>query len=91
MATWRARAPVRVRITEEQAQRLQKDWYYRFAHYEPDGVGGVIMTIGERDRDLVLSLARWLGPGAELLTPVEWRETLREQLTAMLRQHDGGD
>jgi predicted DNA-binding transcriptional regulator YafY len=91
MATWRARAPVRVRITEEQAQRLQQDWYYRFAHYEPDGVGGVIMTIGERDRDLVLSLARWLGPGAELLTPVEWRETLREQLTAMLRQHDGGD
>ncbi|HEU4784023.1 MAG TPA: WYL domain-containing protein, partial [Ktedonobacterales bacterium] len=85
MAAWRARAPVRLRITEEQAQRLQRDWYYRFAHYEPDGDGRVIMTIGERDRGLVLALVRWLGPGAELLTPAEWRDTLREQLAAMVR------
>ena len=84
MAAWRSRAPVRLRITEEQAQRLQQDWYYRFAHYEPDDAGRVIMTIGERDRDLVFALVRWLGPGAELLAPVEWRETLCEQLTAML-------
>ena len=40
------------------------------------------MTIGERD--LVLSLVRWLGPGAELLTPAAWRDALREELTAML-------
>jgi predicted DNA-binding transcriptional regulator YafY len=84
MAAWRSRAPVRLRITEKQAQRLQQDWYYRFAHYEPDDAGRVIMTIGERDRDLVLALVRWLGPGAELLAPVEWRETLREELTALL-------
>jgi predicted DNA-binding transcriptional regulator YafY len=91
MATWRSRAPVRLRVTEEQAQRLQADWYYRFAHYEPDGGGSVIMTIGERDRDLVLALVRWLGPGAELLAPVEWRAALREGFTAMYHQHDGGD
>jgi len=84
MAAWRARALVRLRITEEQAQRLQRDWYYRFAHYEPDGDGTVIMTIGERDRELVLALVRWLGPGAELLTPAAWRDALREELTAML-------
>lgn len=91
MAAWRARALVRLRITEEQEQRLQRDWYYRFAHYEPDGDGRVIMTIGERDRELVLALVRWLGPGAELLVPAEWRDVLREQLTAMHHQHDGGD
>ena len=49
------------------------------------------MTIGERDRELVLALVRWLGPGAELLVPAEWRDVLREQLTAMHHQHDGGD
>ncbi|HEY1390142.1 MAG TPA: WYL domain-containing protein [Ktedonobacterales bacterium] len=85
MAAWRARAPVRLRITEEQAQRLQRDWYYRFAHYEPDGAGSILMTIGEQDPELVLALVRWLGPGAELLAPVEWRDALREELTAMLR------
>jgi predicted DNA-binding transcriptional regulator YafY len=88
MATWRERAPVRLRITAEQAQRLQQDWYYRFAQYEADDNGRVIMTFGERDRELVLSLARWLGPGAELLSPASWRATLREQLTAMLHQLD---
>lgn len=86
MAAWRERAPVRLRITTEQALRLQQDWYYRFAHYEADGNGRVIMTFGERDRELVLSLVRWLGPDAELLSPVSWRVSLREQLEAMLRQ-----
>ena len=91
MATWRARAPVRLRITGEQAQRLQRDWYYRFAHYEPDGAGNILMTFGEQDPELVLALVRWLGPGAELVAPAEWRDALREQLTAMLRQHDEND
>lgn len=91
MATWRARAPVQLRVTMEQAQRLQRDWYYGFAHYEPDGEGKILMTIGEQDPELVLALVRWLGPGAELLTPVGWRDALRDQLAAMLRQHDGGD
>ncbi|HKW21768.1 MAG TPA: WYL domain-containing protein [Ktedonobacterales bacterium] len=70
------------RIGKRRARRLRQDWYYRFANYEPDGDGRVIMTIGERD--LVLSLVRWLGPGAELLTPAAWRDALREELTAML-------
>ena len=50
------------------------------------------MTIGERRPRAGSSLlVRWLGPGAELLVPAEWRDVLREQLTAMHHQHDGGD
>src|SRR5207302_1181736 len=49
MDAWRERAPVRLRITPEQAQRLQQDWYYRFAQYEPCEDDKVIMTFGERD------------------------------------------
>ncbi|HEX8036689.1 MAG TPA: WYL domain-containing protein, partial [Ktedonobacterales bacterium] len=86
MDAWRERAPVRLRITPEQAQRLQQDWYYRFAQYEPCEDGKVIMTFGERDVELVLTLVRWLGPGAELLSPAAWRDTLRAQLEGMLQQ-----
>ena len=88
MDTWRARAPVRLRITPEHAQRLQQDWYYRFAHYEAGEDGRFIMTFGERDAELVLALVRWLGPGAELLAPTPWRDLLRAQLEAMLQQMD---
>lgn len=86
MDAWRARAPVRLRITPEQAQRLRQDWYYRFAQYEAGEDGRVIMTFGERDAELVLALVRWLGPGAELLSPASWRDALRAQLESMLRQ-----
>ena len=88
MGVWRERAPVRLRITPEQARRLQLDWYYRFAQYEATGEGAVTMTVGERDPELVLPLVRWLGPGAELLSPASWRGALRAQLETMLRRLD---
>jgi predicted DNA-binding transcriptional regulator YafY len=88
MTAWRQRAPVRLRVTLEQAQRLQQDWYYRFALYEPAYDGAVMMTIGERDPELVLALVRWLGPDAEIISPPAWRALLRIQLEAMLRSLD---
>jgi len=88
MDTWRERAPVRLRITGEQARLLQRDWYYRFAQYEAGEDGSVTMTFGEGDPEPALALIRWLGPGAELLSPPHWRALLREQLEAMLRQTD---
>lgn len=88
MDTWRERSPVRLRISSEQAQRLRRDWYYRFAKYETGADGRVTMTFGESDPDLVLALLRWLGPGAELLSPASWRPLLRAQLEMMLRQVD---
>ena len=91
MRSWRERAPVRLRITSEQARRLRQDWYYRFAAYEAADDGGVIMTLGEQDPELPLALARWLGAGAEVLSPAPWRAALRAQLEAMLRQLDAID
>lgn len=88
MTAWRQRAPVRLRVTKEQMQRLQRDWYYRFALYEPAEDGSVMMTFGERDPELVLALVRWLGPGAEILSPLAWRTKLRAQLEAMIQTLD---
>lgn len=91
MRAWRERAPVRLRITPEQARRLRQDWYYRFAQYQEDAGGAIIMTLGEQDAELPLALARWLGPGAQVLAPASWRAALRAQLEAMLRQLDATD
>ncbi|HEX8983585.1 MAG TPA: YafY family protein [Ktedonobacterales bacterium] len=85
MRMWRERAPVRLRITSEQERRLRQDWYYQFARYERQPDGAVEMTLGERDPELVLALVRWLGPGAELLSPAPWRAMLRAELEAMLQ------
>ena len=79
---------MRLRITGAQAQLLQRDWYYRFAQYEAGEDGNVTMRFGEGDAEPLLALIRWLGPGAELLSPPHWRGLLREQLEAMLRQTD---
>ena len=85
MAQWAASAPVTIRLTAAQAQRLQRDWYYGHARYAPDPASrDVLMTYGEVDPQLAFALVRWLGPGAELLTPAAWRADLAAQLQAML-------
>jgi predicted DNA-binding transcriptional regulator YafY len=83
MRQWAREAPVRVRMTSQQAERLRRDWYYRHAGWEPLPGGDVVMTFGESDRDTVFELLRWLGPGAELLEPEAWCATLEEQLAQM--------
>ncbi len=88
MEDWRRNRPVHLRITREQAHRLQQDWYYRYAQYEPAADGAIIMTFGESDPALVLPLLRWLGPGAELLSPEPWRDLLRAELTQMLHSYN---
>jgi len=84
MARWREEGRVAIRLTREQAARLAQDWYYRHAGFEDLPDGRVLMTFGEDDRDVVLELLRWLGPGAELLEPREWRATLKAELRRML-------
>lgn len=91
MAEWIQAAPVKIRLTQRQAQQLQQDWYYRYATYEPLSAGQVQMTFGEDNPHTVLDLMRWLGPEAELLEPTAWRTLLRAELTAMLaRYRDAG-
>jgi predicted DNA-binding transcriptional regulator YafY len=84
MEQWRKASPVTIRLTRQQAQRLQQDWYYRHALFEDRTIDGVLMTFGEEDRAVVLELLRWLGPGAELIAPAAWRAALRAELSEML-------
>jgi predicted DNA-binding transcriptional regulator YafY len=87
MEHWREPDPVKIRLTAAQAQRLQQDWYYRHARFEPLPGGQILLTFGEDNQAVVLELLRWLGPGAELVAPEAWREALREELKQMLAQY----
>ena len=82
MGQWARSSPVAIRMRPDQARRLQADWLYRFAGFAADG-DRVVMSYGEVDPALVLELVRWLGPGAELLRPVEWRRRIAAELAAM--------
>jgi len=84
MEQWRQQAPVKIRLSCAQAERLQQDWYYRHANFEPITQDQVLMTFGEGNPTVVLELLRWLGPGAELIEPDAWREKMREELRQML-------
>jgi predicted DNA-binding transcriptional regulator YafY len=87
MEHWRHRSPMKIRLSCAQAERLQQDWYYRHAHFEPITEEQVVMTFGEQNPTIVLELLRWLGPGAELLEPHAWRERIREELSQMLASY----
>jgi predicted DNA-binding transcriptional regulator YafY len=87
MQHWAEEAPVRIRLTQRQAERLRRDWYFRHARFEPLETGELLMTFGELDQESVLELLRWLGPGAELLEPASWRAALATQLVQMLARY----
>lgn len=87
MDDWRARGAVTIRISARQADRLAHDWYYRHAHYETLSDDRVLMTFGEGNREIVLELLRWLGPGAELIEPRAWRAAMRAELARMLARY----
>jgi predicted DNA-binding transcriptional regulator YafY len=84
MERWGQSSPVVIRLARRQAERLKQDWYYRHARYQDLLDEQVLMTFGESDRAAVLDLLRWLGPGAELVAPAEWRPALRAELAEML-------
>ncbi len=84
MQVWSESSPVHVRLTADQAIQLQQDWYYRHAAYEAQSDGFVEMIFGEDNPSYVLPLVRWLGAGAELIEPREWRDLLRGELAEML-------
>jgi predicted DNA-binding transcriptional regulator YafY len=85
MEQWRQEAPVVIRLARAQADRLRQDWYYRHARYEDLADEQVLMSFGQDDRGVVFELLRWLGPGTELIAPVEWRAALRAELAEMLK------
>jgi len=83
MTQWSRTSPVHVRLTRELADRLQHDWYYRHATFEPCDDQRVLMTFGENRQEHVFELLRWLGPGAELLEPLAWRADFLRQIADM--------
>ena len=87
MSDWSRDSPVRIRLTSSQADRLRGDWYYGQATFDAIDEETVIKTFGESQRDYVFKLIRWLGPGAELLEPREWRGALRDKLGKMADQY----
>ena len=87
MKQWIQETPVRIRLSRQQAERLQRDWYYQHAIFEPLSEHLVLMTFGEEDQKTVLELLRWLGPGAELIEPVAWRAAMQIELVQMLAEY----
>jgi predicted DNA-binding transcriptional regulator YafY len=87
MDQWADDAPVRIRLTRTQAELLRADWYYRHARYDELPDGAVVIRFGQDRQSVVLELLRWLGPGAELLEPAEWRAAIRDDLRRMLKMY----
>jgi predicted DNA-binding transcriptional regulator YafY len=87
MERWMEETPVKIRLSPAQAERLRQDWYYRHARFELLAGDQILMTYGEDNRDLVLDLLRWLGPGAELIEPKAWRPIIRAELEQMLASY----
>lgn len=87
MRAWATEAPARIRLTRPQCERLKSDWYYRHADYEQLPDGGVLMTFGEDNRQVLFDLLRWLGPGAELIEPHAWRAQFKAELERMLESY----
>jgi hypothetical protein len=88
MESWTREAPVRIRLTPSQTARLRDDWYYRHANFQELPDGAAIVTFGQDHPQVVLEVLRWLGPGAELLEPLEWRSLARDELSEMVAAYD---
>ncbi|GAA0780215.1 YafY family transcriptional regulator [Roseibium denhamense] len=76
-------AIAKILITPAQARKLSADWYYRHAVFTPAGEDKILISIPSTDRGRILPLVRWLGPGAELLEPMDLRQDLAEELDAL--------
>jgi predicted DNA-binding transcriptional regulator YafY len=89
MTNWAGMSPVLIRLTGAQALRLKKDWYYSHARYTDLPSGQVELAFGESNREFVFELLRWLGPGAELLEPQDWRAEFVEEMRSIIGQYSG--
>ncbi|MBA5777033.1 YafY family transcriptional regulator [Stappia sp. F7233] len=72
-----------IRVTPEQAETLARDWFYRHAAFTRLASGDTLIGIPNPTERELFALIRWLGPGAELLKPLDLREKLARSLEAM--------
>ncbi len=88
MRRWETEGPsAEIQVTASQAKRLSSDWYYRHAMFTPVDDGHVLIRIPDTSRRRILPLVRWLGPGAELLKPLDLRQELAEQFDELAEIH----
>ncbi len=87
MEAWLAESPVRIAMRADQAELLKRDWFYGKAVFEEGAGGRVVMSYGEYRSESAAALIRWLGPGAELLEPREWRPIVAAGLRELLAAH----
>lgn len=87
MRNWAEMAPVVIRMTPAQAERLQQDWYFGHAQFEVIAPDATLMKFGEGNRAVVFELLRWLGPGAELIEPPAWRTVFIQEMQAVIRTY----
>ncbi|MET1413449.1 WYL domain-containing protein [Roseibium sp. HPY-6] len=80
----------KILITADQAKKLSVDWYYRHAVFTPAGDGRILVSIPSTDRARLLPLVRWLGPGAELLSPDALRLELADELATLAGLYGAG-
>jgi predicted DNA-binding transcriptional regulator YafY len=90
MESWLSGPTARIALTVDQAELLKRDWFFGNARFENLDDGRVAMTYSEDRPEAAAALVRWLGPGAELLEPGEWRAQVAGSLREMLSVHEAG-
>lgn len=80
----------KILITAQQAKKLSADWYYRHAVFTPADDGKILLSIPSTDRARILPLVRWLGPGAELLSPDGLRAEFAAELAKLTALYGDG-
>ncbi len=89
MGSWSRSSPVRILMPKERAERLRRDWYFGYGQFSTAGRDQMEMLYGENEPARVFELVRWLGPGAQLLEPADWRPHLARELEIMALAHGG--
>lgn len=88
MESWLADSPARIAMSREQAELLRRDWFFGNARFEEAAGGRFVMTYSESSSEQAAALVRWLGPGAELLEPREWRPLMAAGLRELLSPYE---
>jgi predicted DNA-binding transcriptional regulator YafY len=89
MGLWRSESPATIAMSRKQAELMRRDWYYGNAVFAEGPDGRVEMRYGEYRAEAAAALVSWLGPGAELIEPAEWRPIVAASLRELLEAHGG--
>ena len=89
MDVWRAESPHPHRDESGTGRAPEPRLALRERDLEPGADGRLVMVYGEHRPEAAVEPLRWLGPGAELLEPREWRQIVAAGLREMLASYEG--